>query len=126
MIDRGIKERLTAAIDIVLQEDISKEPGARRFLAERIVLLISDFVKENAPGATGNFPDGKSEATDEGQVKMLISHDDKLVRVEFGKPVAWFAMPKSQALTFGFSLLEHCGVKIEHKIQQDPAPGEPI
>jgi len=33
MIDRGIKERLTAAIDIVLQEDISKEPGARRFLA---------------------------------------------------------------------------------------------
>jgi len=113
MSDTKIKERLTAAIDIVLQEGISKEPIASRFLAERIVLLISNFVKENAPGATGNFPDGQSEATDQGEVKMLVSHDDNLVRIELGKPVAWFAMPKSQALTFAFVILNHCGVEIQ-------------
>lgn len=52
---------------------------------------------------------------------MMISHNDKLVRFDFGTPTAWIAMPKAQALTFAFTILEHCGVKIEQQIQQDPA-----
>lgn len=61
---------------------------------------------------------------DEAELKLLIGHDDKLVRIEFGKPIAWIAMPKAQALEFAFSVLSHCGVQIEHKVQQDPAPGD--
>ncbi len=121
----NVKEKLTAAIEIVVKEGISKEPGAARFLAERIVLLISNFVKQVAPGATGEFPDGKLDASDEGGIKMLISENAGNVRIDFGQPLAWFAMPKPQALTFAFTVLERCRVKIEHKIQQDPAPGEP-
>lgn len=74
-------------------------------------------------GPTGQFPDGKLEENDEGQIKMLISSSEKHIRIDFGKPVAWFAMEKSQALTFAFNVLSHCGVKIEHQIQQDPAKG---
>jgi hypothetical protein len=82
-------------------------------------------VKEVAPGPMGQFPEGKSEPGDEGQIKTLVSSDGTNVRVDFGKPIAWFAMPKPQALVFAFAVLEHCGIKIEHKIQQDPAPGPP-
>jgi hypothetical protein len=53
-------------------------------------------------------------------VKLLVSSDEKNVRIEFGTPVAWFALPKSEALTFAFTLLEHCGVKIEFQ-QGNPA-----
>lgn len=69
--------------------------------------------------------------TQQGQLKMLVSSDGESVRLEFGDAAKWdeghilVTMPKPQALTFAFSVLEHCGVKIEHKLQQDPAPGEP-
>lgn len=72
-------------------------------------------------GATGNFPDGKLDEHDEGELKMRISHDEQRVRIDFGKATAWFSMPKANALTFAFAVLDHCGVKIE--MQQ--VPGTP-
>jgi hypothetical protein len=71
------------------------------------------------------FPDGKISLDDEGRAKVMISHDENLVRLDFGKPLAWLAMPKSQALQFVFVILEHCGVQIEHKVQQPPQTGQP-
>ena len=54
-------------------------------------------------------------------IKASIRSNENFVRIEFANPIAWFEMPKPQALTFAFTILEHCGVKIEHQIQQDPA-----
>src|SRR6267142_5374638 len=105
----NVKEKLTAAIEIIVQEGISKEPGAARFMAERIVVLIADFVKSVAPGPTGEFPEGKLNERDEGQLKMLISANEKMIQIDFGKPIAWFAMPKPEALTFAFNVLEKIG-----------------
>jgi hypothetical protein len=123
MTDPGIKEKLTAAIDIVLQEGISKEPGATRFLAERILVLVADFTRKEMLAAGAQVAGVEKSET---QIKMVVAHDDKVVSIEFGQPTAWISMPTAQALQFAFSVLEHCGVKIEHKIQQDPAPGAPI
>jgi len=120
----NVKEKLTKAIEIIVQKGISKEPGAARFMAERIVLLIADFVKQITPGATGAFPEGKLDEHDQGQLRMLVSHDEKNVRLDFGKSVAWIAMPTNEALTIAFAILEHCGVVIEHKVMQNPAKGE--
>jgi len=122
--DPGIKERLAAAIEIVLQEGISREPGAARFLAERIIMLVAEFTRKEMLAAGAQVAENPA-AVPEAQVKMMISHDENAISIEFGRSTAWISMPKSQALQFGFSVLEHCGVKIEHQIQQNPAPEEP-
>jgi len=60
-------------------------------------------------GATGNFPQGKLNDTDEGALKIGITYDklDGIVRVEFGKPTAWIGMPPPQAIEFANLILMH-------------------
>ena len=64
-------------------------------------------------GATGEFPMGKIADEDEGSLRMGIAYDpiDGIVRVEFGKPVAWLGLPKENAIALARSLLKHAGVK---------------
>jgi len=72
--------------------------------------LIKPFVAETptlraAPsipfpiGATGQFPYGKQDATDEGELAAAIGVDPKngIIRIEFGKPVAWLSLPALEA-----------------------------
>ena len=50
------------------------------------------------PGATGRFPQGKINPSDEGELVFKIGVTaDGLVRIEFGKPVAWLAMSAREA-----------------------------
>jgi hypothetical protein len=60
-------------------------------------------------GATGTFPQGKLNDDDQGALKMAIAHDklDGIVRVEFGKPVAWLGLPPPEARQLGMLLLHH-------------------
>ena len=92
--------------------------------AQQDIDTILALTPELKLGATGAFPEGKLDEHDQGQLRMLLSHDDKNVRLDFGKSVAWIAMPTNEALTIAFAILEHCGVVIEHKIMQNPTKGE--
>lgn len=60
-------------------------------------------------GATGRFSMPALNESDQGELKMGVAYDklDGLVRVEFGKPVAWLAMPPEDAVAFAQSLLRH-------------------
>lgn len=51
-------------------------------------------------GATGEFPDGKLNEEDEGQLRLAITARDGNVIIAFGKPVAWLAMPADEAAKF--------------------------
>jgi hypothetical protein len=51
-------------------------------------------------GPTKDFPLGKLNETDEGGLQLAISEEKGTVRVDFGSPVAWFALPPDQALAF--------------------------
>jgi hypothetical protein len=57
----------------------------------------------------GNCPicDLKLDPTDEGELTMAVASDGKLVHVNFGEPVAWFAVPPDIALALASSLTEH-------------------
>lgn len=57
-------------------------------------------------GATQNFPDGKVNESDEGEIKFALAFDStkKLIHVNFGKPVAWFSMRKHEALSLAVEL----------------------
>lgn len=50
-------------------------------------------------GATDKFPQGSLDETDEGEIRMAIAADATagIVRIEFGKPVAWLGLPAREA-----------------------------
>lgn len=60
-------------------------------------------------GATGKFPDGKIDESDQGELCIGIAFDEKSgnVIVNFGKPVWWFAMPPEQIIAFAHTLIHH-------------------
>jgi hypothetical protein len=64
-------------------------------------------------GATGEFPQGKLDDTDEGALKIGVAYDklNGIVRVEFGKPTAWIGLPPPEAIQFAQLLLRHAGAK---------------
>lgn len=50
-------------------------------------------------GATGDFPEGKLDETDEGELQIALSSDpaQRVVRLDFGKKIAWLALPPQTA-----------------------------
>lgn len=60
-------------------------------------------------GATGNHPLGKLNADDEGGLRMAIATDKRnsVVRVDFGKPVAWLGLDRATALDLARRLTWH-------------------
>jgi hypothetical protein len=63
-------------------------------------------------GGTGEFPDGKIDPTDEGELKIALSHAEGRVLVHFGKPVAWIGLDKSTAIALATGLLKHAGAEL--------------
>ena len=64
-------------------------------------------------GATGKFPMPAINDDDEGELRMAVARDtvNGLVRLEFGKPVAWLALPPPEAMELAKLLLKHAGAK---------------
>lgn len=51
-------------------------------------------------GATGEFPEGKLNSNDEGEIRFGVALDKEARKVilNFGKPVAWLGMSPGQAI----------------------------
>lgn len=65
-------------------------------------------------GATGKYPHGVSARPgDEGELRMAISSPDSQgnIHIDFGKQVAWLALPREQAVQFGKMLMIKAGAK---------------
>lgn len=57
-------------------------------------------------GATGNYPDGKLNQYDMGELNLAVGVDNKgNVVLQFGKPVTWLAMTRDEAKSIGEALL---------------------
>jgi hypothetical protein len=59
------------------------------------------------PGATGNFPSGQLDDTDEGELAMAISAYQGNVRIDFGKQVVWLALPPALARQLAAAIIKH-------------------
>ncbi len=59
-------------------------------------------------GATGAYPYGKADATDEGELHMALAPDfvNGIVRIHFGKPIAWLGLPSGKARELAAMLIE--------------------
>jgi hypothetical protein len=67
--------------------------------------LSSEF-GDFALGATGNFPRGKIDRLDEGEICFAIAADHKTdtVLINFGKQVVWLGMTADEAIEIANSL----------------------
>lgn len=68
-----------------------------------------DLRANDAVGATGEFPDGKANEDDEGELRLAIGIDKekKLVVMDFGKSVRWLGMTPSDARGIAAELNVH-------------------
>jgi len=59
-------------------------------------------------GATGNYPRGKADDTDEGELQLAVAVDAQMaiIRIAFGKPVAWIGLPAQEARALAAMLTE--------------------
>ena len=55
----------------------------------------------------------RQQAQAGGEVTINITSDAQHVRVNFGKALAWFIMPKAHALQIGQLLMQHAGATLE-------------
>lgn len=65
--------------------------------------LLAMFGNQVAAKAQRKWPEGRIAAEDDGELAIMIATDPakNVVRFEFGKPVAWLAMPPEQAKELG-------------------------
>lgn len=74
-------------------------------------------------GATGDFPEGRADETDEGAIEFGVSHNVERARVfmNFGKPVAWLALTLVQAEQLGELLMRQARECREKWVEQEVA-----
>lgn len=61
---------------------------------------------EKELGATGKFPEGKLDSTDDGELKIGVTTHNGKVIIDFGpKPVKWIGMKPEQAIALGEGLI---------------------
>ena len=58
-------------------------------------------------GATGQFPQGKLDESDEGELTLAVTRVGDVVRIDFGKSVAWLAMSPEDAMGLASLLWKH-------------------
>ncbi len=63
---------------------------------------------EGQLGATGRFPEGKLDPTDEGELAFAVMTDESkgLMILDFGKPVAWLSLTPESAVKLGNTLFK--------------------
>jgi len=65
-------------------------------------------IKDFKLGATGAFPRGQADATDEGELRMALAadHGQGIVRIIFGKPIGWLGLASGDARALAAALIE--------------------
>lgn len=100
----GTAKPLVAAIIDDRAVSCRPQDDARAFA---LALMCAKSLCDGEPlGATGQFPAGKLRDDDEGGLRMAVGVVQDQVIVDFGKPVAWFALPASVAKTLAVSILQ--------------------
>lgn len=58
-------------------------------------------------GATGNYPEGAVDPSDDGELRLAIAadRDAGIVRIVFGTPTGWIGLPPDMAIPFANSII---------------------
>jgi hypothetical protein len=70
---------------------------------------LKDFkVGEFRIGPTGQVPQGRAGADDDGEIYLGLAadHQHAIVRIVFGTPIAWIGLPAEEARALAHMLVE--------------------
>lgn len=84
--------------------DIAIIYGKTQQLRERISSVILPIAKQL--GATGNFPKGKVNKEDQGEIRIALRKEGRKIFIDFGKPVAWVGFESNEAIQLGTKLIK--------------------
>ena len=98
---------LTFEIPADLRKELLECAAAKQISLEWLVNLYRRGFNAKM-GATGQHPYGKLNRTDEGELAVALAVDKRngVIKLEFGKPVAWLALPSTHARQLAKVLLE--------------------
>jgi hypothetical protein len=74
---------------------------------ESFVNKIREESEKLLIGATGEFPEGKLNKSDDGAIQFMISHTNEKVILDFRTPVKWLGMNPKDAVAMAQSLITH-------------------
>lgn len=74
--------------------------------------------KNQGIGPTGQFPNGKINKDDEGELAIGIASDVKnnVVVIEFGKSIQWIGFPPEQAIEFANMIMKASNEMLKNKL----------
>lgn len=67
---------------------------------------INWYKRLELPGATGEFPEGKLNDADEGEIAVAIYSKDGRLVLNFGKKLSFVALKKDQVIIFAEELIK--------------------
>jgi len=70
-------------------------------------------------GPTGNYPQGKADVDDCGELNIMLSVRDGNIIIEFGTAVTWIGMDPSQAIQVGQGIIDFA---LEQQKDDDAKP----
>jgi len=68
--------------------------------------LMRRFAEQEEGTANRQWPEGRISGDDDGELAFVVAAKDGLVRLDFGKPVEWMAMPPEQAVQMAQLLIK--------------------
>jgi hypothetical protein len=86
---------------------------------------ICDLIKTLQPEFKAVVIKVLAEQNTAGETQVIVTSNEQLVRMDFGRPLAWFAIPKAHAMQLGITLMTHAGAQLEmlpHTITVEKPP----
>lgn len=65
--------------------------------SEQMIKLMEGLARQQELGPTNQFPEGKIDASDKGEIKISVGKVDGKVILNFGSPVTWIGFTPQQA-----------------------------
>lgn len=102
-----------------MNEQNDKEPTLQQFFLDMTDLQKLDFIGQLAAVMSPEFRQtvinelARETAANGGEITINVSGDDKTVRIDFGKALAWCTMPKAHAVQLAMNLLQAAGAQVQ-------------
>jgi hypothetical protein len=90
----------------------TQKPAAFMTIDDRAICFTGewpdlDLIDQFKPWNKREFPRGKLNSTDEGQLALKVSSGKGAIRVDFNKPVAWLGLGAAGARELAAMLIKH-------------------
>lgn len=90
---------------------------------EQKLELVKNIVASMAPEFRQFVINELAAMQTHGEVQLNVSSNDQGVRLDFGRALAWFFIPKAHALQLGALIMQHAGATLERRERIPGPPG---